>query len=103
MNVFLDGRTDLSNNVIENSVRPFAVSRRNWLFCNTVKGAEASAMVFSIIETAKANGLKPFEYLEFLFEMMPNSTTSAFDSLLPWGDAVPQRCRMRIPEVAFHG
>jgi len=96
MNVYLDGRTELSNNRIENSVRPMAVGRRNWLFCNTVKGAEASAVVYSMIETATANGLKPFEYLEFLFETMPNSTTSAIDSLLPWGDAVPERCRMPI-------
>jgi transposase len=96
MNVYVDGRTELSNNRIENSVRPFALGRKNWLFCNTVKGAKASAIVYSIIETAKANGLKPFEYLEFLFETLPNSTTKSLESLLPWGDAVPQRCRMPI-------
>ena len=96
MNVFLDGRTELSNNRIENSVRPFALGRKNWLFCNTVNGAKASAIVFSIIETAKENGLKPFEYLEFLLETMPNTTISSLDSLLPWGDAVPDRCRMPI-------
>jgi hypothetical protein len=94
MNVYLDGRCELSNNRIENSVRPFAVGRKNWLFCNTVKGAKASAVVYSIIETAKANGLKPFEYLEFLFESLPNSTFSAIDSFLPWGDGVPVHCRM---------
>jgi hypothetical protein len=94
MNVYLDGRVEFSNNRIENSVRPMAVGRRNWLFCNTVNGARASAIVYSIIETATANGLKPFEYLEFLFETMPNSTMGAIDSLLPWGDAVPDRCRM---------
>ncbi len=66
MNVYLDGRTEFSNNLAENAVRPFAVGRKNWLFCNTVKGAEASAVVYSLIETAKANGLKPFEYLLFL-------------------------------------
>lgn len=99
MNVYLDGSTELSNNRIENSVRPFAVGRRNWLFCNTVNGANASAIVYSIIESAKANGLKPFEYLEFLFETMPNTTIGSLDSLLPWGDAVPERCRMPIMEV----
>ena len=98
MNVYLDGRLELSNNRIENSVRPFAVGRRNWLFCNTVNGANASAVVYSIIETAKANLLKPFEYLEFLFETMPNVTYSAIESLLPWGEAVPERCRMPIKE-----
>jgi transposase len=102
MNVYLDGRLALSNNAIENSVRPFAVSRRNWLFCNTVAGADASALVFSIIETAKANGLKPFEYLEFILEKMPNTTMGAIDSLLPWGDAVPNSCRMPILEIASH-
>jgi len=79
---------------IENSVRPFAIGRKNWLFCNTVQGAHASAVVYSIIETAKENGLKPFEYLEFLFETLPNTTTSGLDSLLPWGEAVPDHCRM---------
>jgi hypothetical protein len=97
MNVYLDGRTELSNNRIENSVRPYALGRRNWLFCNTVDGAYASAVVYSIIETAKANGLKPFEYLEFLFTAMPNANYSDIDSLLPWGDAVPEYCRM--PQV----
>jgi hypothetical protein len=98
MNVYLDGRAEFSNNRIENSVRPFAVGRRNWLFCNTVNGANASAAVYSIIESAKANLLKPFEYLEFLLETMPNVTFSGIDSLLPWGDAVPEHCRMPVKE-----
>jgi len=101
MNVYLDGRLELSNNRIENSVRPFALGRKNWLFCNTVNGAESSAIVYSMIETAKANGLKPFEYLEFLFGAIPNATTGGLDSFLPWGDAVPERCRMPVKkEVA---
>ena len=58
------------------------------------RGAEASAVVYSIIETAMANGLKPFEYLKFLFETMPNTTTGRIEELLPWGDAVPDYCRM---------
>jgi transposase len=89
MNFYLDGRLELSNNRIENSVRPFAVGRRNWLFCNTQNGANASAVVYSIIETAAANGLKPYEYMKFLFETLPNSTTSQLPSLLPWGKALP--------------
>jgi transposase len=96
MHVYLDGRAELSNNRIENAVRPFAVGRRNWLFCNTVNGADASAIVYSIIETAKANGLKPFEYLEFLFETMPNTTIKVIEGILPWGGAVPTYCRMPI-------
>ena len=55
-----------------------------------------SAVVYSIIETAKENGLMPFEYLEFLFETLPNTTTGRIDSLLPWGEAVPERCRMPV-------
>ena len=98
MNVYVDGRAELSNNRIENSVRPFAVGRRNWLFCNTANGARASATVYSVIESAKANLLRPFEYLEFLLESMPNVSYSAIDSLLPWGNAVPEHCRMPAKE-----
>ena len=99
MNVYLDGRAEISNNRAENAIRPFAVGRRNWLFCNTVNGANASATTYSIIETAKANGLKPFDYLEFLFETVPNTATGeALDSLLPWGEAVPEHCRMPVKE-----
>jgi len=94
MNVYLDGRTELSNNRAENSIRPFVVGRKNWLFCNTQKGARASSVVYSIIETAKENGLKPFEYLKFLFETVPGATTGELDGLLPWGGAVPDRCRI---------
>ena len=59
MNVFLDGRLELSNNRAERAVRPFAVGRKNWLFSNTPKGADADAAIYSIVETAKANGLRP--------------------------------------------
>jgi len=100
MNVYLDGRTELSNNRIENSVRPYALGRRNWLFCNTVNGAIASSIVYSIIETAVANGLKPFEYLEFLLETAPTAASEAIDTLLPWGEAVPKQCRMPIVRSA---
>ncbi|MPM67577.1 IS66 family transposase ISSwo2 [bioreactor metagenome] len=97
MNVYLDGRTEFSNNLAENAVRPFAVGRKNWLFCNTVKGAEASAVVYSLIETAKANGLKPFEYLLFLLETIPATTTGQLDDMLPWGKAIPEYCRQAKP------
>ena len=94
MNVYLDGRLEISNNRAERSIKPFVMGRKNWLFCNTPKGARASAVVYSVIETAKENGLKPFEYLKFLFEAMPNATTGQIDLLLPWGSAVPQRCKV---------
>lgn len=71
MNVFLDGRLELSNNRAERAVRPFAIGRKNWLFCNTPHGADASTTIYSIVETAKANGLRPFRYLNFLLERLP--------------------------------
>jgi transposase len=85
MNVFLDGRLELSNNRAERSVRPFAVGRKNWLFCNTPNGADASASAYSIIETAKANGLKPFSYLQFLLERLPYGVSP--EDCLPWAEA----------------
>lgn len=82
MNVFLDGRLELSNNRAERSVRPFALGRKNGLFSNTPRGADASAAIYSLVETAKANGLKPFEYLRFLLDSLP-AGRSPLDCL-PW-------------------
>lgn len=65
-NYLLDGRCSISNNLAENSIRPFTTGRKNWMFSDSTKGADASAAVYSIIETAKANGLEPFQYLNFL-------------------------------------
>jgi transposase len=93
MNVFADGRLELSNNRGERSIKPFVMGRKNWLFCNTQKGARASAVVYSILETAKENGLRPFEYLKFVFETMPNITTSQIDALLPWSETLPDNCK----------
>ena len=93
-NFWLDGRLELSNNRAENSIRPFVLGRKNWLFCNSQKGAKASSVVYSIIETAKANGLKPFEYLNFLLETLPNTTSGQIDNFLPWGLAVPPTCKL---------
>ena len=82
MNIFLDGRLELSNNRAERSVRPFALGRKNWLFSNTPRGADASAAIYSLVETAKANGLKPFEYLRFLLESLPTGCSP--QDCLPW-------------------
>ena len=68
-----------------------------------MRGARASAIVYSIIETARANGLKPFEYLEFLLETLPNSTIMSIDNILPWGSAVPDRCRMPMIKDGARG
>lgn len=71
MNYLQDGNCSISNKLAENSIRPFTVGRRNWLFSASPKGADASAAVYSIIETAKANGLNPYEYLKFIFKNLP--------------------------------
>jgi len=91
LGVFLDGRLELSNNRVERSVRPFAVGRRNWLFANTPSGATASATIFSIVETAKANGLKPYEYLKFLLENLSQGASP--EDCLPWLDKPQSLCK----------
>lgn len=90
----------LDNNPAENAIRPFAVGRKNWLFAGSPAGAKASATLYSLVETAKANGIEPYRYLRFLFERLPYATTpedyrkltpphldrSEFDAALPqWG------------------
>ena len=91
----LDGRIELSNNRAENAVRPFVVGRKNWLFSKTPKGAHASALVYSVVETAKANNLNPFAYLTYLLTVLPDLTRSGknLSAVLPWSDAVPDCCK----------
>jgi len=66
-----DGRLEIDNNRVENAIRPFVVGRKGWLFSDTVNGAKASANIYSLIETAKANGLEPYAYLRYLFKKLP--------------------------------
>ena len=90
-----DGRLELDNNRSERSIKPFVIGRKNWLFANTPRGAKASAITYSIIETAKENGLNPFQYLIYLFEQLPNLDTrdkDALDQLLPWSASLPPVC-----------
>jgi len=87
---------DLDNNRSERSIKPFVIGRKNWLFANTSRGADASATIYSIVETAKENGLNPFNYLQYLFERLPNLDTQdekALDELLPWSATLPPICR----------
>jgi transposase len=65
-NYLLDGRLRIDNNDSERSIKPFAVGRKNWMFCATTKGAEASANIYSIIETCKTNNINPYNYLKYL-------------------------------------
>jgi len=71
-NFLLDGRLEIDNNRAERSIKPFVIGRKNWLFSKTPSGAKTSAVLYSIIETAKENGLNPFEYLTFVFRNAPN-------------------------------
>jgi transposase len=92
-----DGRLELDNNRSERAIKPFVIGRKNWLFANTPRGAKSSAIIYSIVETAKENGLVPFAYLTYLFEQLPNINVKdleALDLLMPWSDAVQAKCRV---------
>jgi len=92
----LDGRLEISNNRAERAIKPFVIGRKNWLFNNTPQGARASAMIYSIVETAKQNKLNPFAYLCYLFERMPNidiKDLASIDELLPFSPSLPNACR----------
>jgi transposase len=79
-----DGRLEIDNNGAENAIRPFVVGRKNWLFSASVKGVKASANLYSLIETAKANGLEPYAYLRYLFTELPRAeTVEGIEALLP--------------------
>jgi transposase len=85
-----DGRYPIDNNICENAIRPFVIGRRNWLFSDTVGGANASANLYSLIETAKANGIEPYQYLRTLFAELPHARTADdYAALLPWRIALP--------------
>ncbi len=79
-----DGRLEIDNNAAENAIRPFVIGRKNWLFSDSVRGVKASANLYSLIETAKANGLEPYAYLRYLFTELPKAeTVDAIETLLP--------------------
>ena len=93
-NYLLDGRCSISNNIAENAIRPFVTGRKNWLFADTPKGAAASAAIYSIVETAKANGLDVFLYLEQLLMHMTDWDHSPeyLDKLMPWSESMQETC-----------
>jgi hypothetical protein len=79
------GDLPIDNNACENAIRPFVVGRRAWLFSDTPAGAHASAVIYSLIETAKANGREPYAWLRYALERLPQAeTVSDFEALLPW-------------------
>jgi transposase len=91
----LDGRLEISNNRAERSIKPFVIGRKNWLFSNTPKGARASAIYYSLMVTARENGLNPFEYLKWIFANAPNlgkpGYVSTIEDFLPGSAGMPQK------------
>ena len=97
-----DGRLELTNNRAERAVKPFVIARKNFLFSDTSKGAEASALCFSIIESAKLNNLDVYGYLIYLLSELPKfgkePNKEQLIKLLPWSETIPEYCR--IPKRA---
>lgn len=93
----LNGNIPLDNNACEQSIRPFTTGRRNWIMIDSIHGAQASAIAYSIAESAKANQLKPYEYFKYLLEEIPchmeDKNLGFLDRLLPWADELPDKCK----------
>src|SRR5699024_719094 len=92
-----DGRLEMDNNRAERSIKPFVIGRQNWLVSTTIKGPKSSAIIYSIANTAKENGLNPFNYLKYLCEQLPNidlTDKEKLDQLLPWSTIIPEECRV---------
>lgn len=97
LRVFLtDGYVPMENNAAERGIRTFCLGKKNWYLIDTVSGAQASAILYSIAETAKANDLKPYEYFKYLLEEIPRhgeyEDDAYLDALLPWSDQLPAEC-----------
>ena len=98
LRVFLEnGDVPMDNNASERAIRGFCIGKKNWEMIDTVHGASASAIIYSISETAKANGLKPYEYFEYLLTEIPKhqdeSSTDFLTDLLPWSEKLPEYIR----------
>ena len=91
------GEIEISNNQVENAIRPIVVGRKNWLFCDTQAGANASVIVFTVLETAKANGLNPEAYLNHLLTVLPERLAAdskvSVDDLMPWAEEMQTSLR----------
>lgn len=98
LKVFLDdGEVPMDNNAAERAIRGFCIGKKNWVMIDTIAGAQSSAIIYSIAETAKANHLKPYDYFEYLLTEIPkhldDKDTSFCEDLLPWSPALPENCR----------
>ena len=90
------GEADLSTNEIERTIRKFTIGRGNWLFFYSENGAQSGADMYSLIVTAKENGLKAYDYLEYIFEKLPNINLDDADELekiMPWSKEIPDRIK----------
>ena len=110
-NYLLDPRCQISNNLAENAIRPFTVGRKNWLFSDTVKGAKASAVIYSLVETAGANGLSERGYLHIVLSNLPSMDfrqhPELLKDLMPWSVSAPRNSVLAKPSLpvrkSFHG
>lgn len=105
LRVFLkDGAVPMENNAAERAIRPFCIGKKNWVMSDTIHGAESSSIIYSIVETAKANDLKPYEYMKHLLDVIPqhmdDTNMDFLDDLLPWSDKLPEKCRKLQPAIA---
>lgn len=103
MRVLEDGRLELDNSLAERTVKPFVIGRKNWIFANTAGGADASCILYSVVESAKLNGLIPFEYLKYVLEVMPTMKLSDenIDGLLPWSKELPSYVKTPCTSMNF--
>ena len=98
LRVFLtDGDVPIDNNASERAIRGFCIGKKNWQMIDTIHGAKSSAIIYSIVETAKANNLKPFDYVQYLLEEIPkhmnDKDCSFLEDLLPWSEKLPAGIR----------
>lgn len=97
-NYLQDGRCSFTNNASERSVKPFVMGRKNWLFSATQNGAEASSLIYTMVEMAKANGVNVYHYLSFLLEKCPQAdwTDEQLEAVAPWNEAVKKDNELRV-------
>ena len=92
-----DGRVPMTNNAAESAIRPFTIGRKNWLFSDSPKGAKASAAIYSLIETSKANGLDPEKYLRYVLSEMPGKhfkdNPEMLEGWMPWSKGAQDNCK----------
>lgn len=103
MNYLKDGRCSISNNLAENNVRPYVLGRKNFLFHNTPKGAQSSAIIYSLVQTARANNLDIYKYLQTVLLYMPDykDEPDGIEELMPWSPRMQKECHKPVPAPAL--